>query len=159
MKMRYSISLVVVVVSLALVGCAASDQSSVSPLAPGLPQTGASVSATLAVSQQSDLGEFLTDGEGRTLYIFVKDLPDNSTCTDACAQTWRPLTTGSAPVAGSGIDPTLVGVISRADGTTQATYNHFPLYYYANDVAAGDVNGQGVNDAWYVLSPAGKKIE
>jgi predicted lipoprotein with Yx(FWY)xxD motif len=32
------------------------------------------------------------------------------------------------------------------------------LYYFANDAGPGDVNGQGVNDVWYVLDPAGNGI-
>ena len=38
------------------------------------------------------------------------------------------------------------------------TYNGWPLYYFAADSAPGDVNGQGVNDVWYVLDAAGNGI-
>jgi predicted lipoprotein with Yx(FWY)xxD motif len=38
------------------------------------------------------------------------------------------------------------------------TLNGWPLYYFAGDSAAGDTNGQGVNDVWWVLTPAGEKI-
>ena len=33
------------------------------------------------------------------------------------------------------------------------------LYYFAQDSAPGDVNGQGVGDVWYLLSPDGEPIE
>ena len=39
------------------------------------------------------------------------------------------------------------------------TYNDWPLYYFAQDSAPGDVNGQGVGDVWYLLSPDGEPIE
>ena len=55
-----------------------------------------------------------------------------------------------APVpAGSGA-PELTGVtgdvgsITGTDGNPQLTLNGWPLYYYASDAAAGDMNGQGL---------------
>jgi hypothetical protein len=38
------------------------------------------------------------------------------------------------------------------------TYDGWPLYYFAQDAAPGDVNGQGLNDKWYVVDPAGAAI-
>ncbi|MDH5372750.1 MAG: hypothetical protein OEX97_07385, partial [Acidimicrobiia bacterium] len=38
------------------------------------------------------------------------------------------------------------------------TYNGWPLYYFANDSAPGDINGQGLNDVWYVVSAEGDAI-
>ncbi len=40
----------------------------------------------------------------------------------------------------------------------QTTYNGWPLYYFAEDAAAGDVNGQGVGDKWYVIDAEGNGI-
>jgi predicted lipoprotein with Yx(FWY)xxD motif len=40
----------------------------------------------------------------------------------------------------------------------QVTYNGLPLYYYVQDSAAGDANGQGVGGAWYVVNPAGEAV-
>jgi predicted lipoprotein with Yx(FWY)xxD motif len=34
-----------------------------------------------------------------------------------------------------------------------------PLYYYAKDVAAGDVVGQDVGQVWYVIAPSGEVIK
>ena len=59
---------------------------------------------------------------------------------------------------GDGLDMALVGTITRADGTVQATYNGWPLYYFGGDSAAGDVNGQGVNDVWWVIDASGTPI-
>ena len=36
--------------------------------------------------------------------------------------------------------------MERTDGTTQVTYNDWPLYLFSGDAAAGDTNGQGVGD-------------
>ena len=35
--------------------------------------------------------------------------------------------------------------ITRADGSTQATYNGHPLYTYTADAAPGQANGNGIN--------------
>ena len=53
----------------------------------------------------------------------------------------------------------LLGTITRADGTVQSTYNGWPLYYFSGDSAAGDVNGQGVNDVWWVLDATGTPVQ
>jgi predicted lipoprotein with Yx(FWY)xxD motif len=34
-----------------------------------------------------------------------------------------------------------------------------PLYFFANDVAPGDTNGQGIGDVWYVVGPDGTAID
>ena len=46
-----------------------------------------------------------------------------------------------------------VGVITRADGTYQVTYNGIPLYFYDKDKNVGDTTGQGVGGTWFVVSP------
>ncbi|WP_249295848.1 hypothetical protein [Agrococcus sp. Marseille-Q4369] len=51
-----------------------------------------------------------------------------------------------------------LGTIVGVDGATQVTLNGWPLYDFAGDSAAGDVAGQGVNDVWWVLSPAGERM-
>lgn len=74
----------------------------------------------------SELGDILTDADGRTLYLFIPDGQGPSVCNDGCAAAWPPLT--GEPVAGDGTDAALFGTAERADGTTQATYNGWPLY-------------------------------
>ncbi|EMQ99519.1 COG4315 family predicted lipoprotein [Paeniglutamicibacter gangotriensis] len=51
------------------------------------------------------------------------------------------------------------GTIDSPDGTKQLTLNGMPLYYFAQDAKPGDVTGQGVNDVWYVVTPAGEMIK
>ena len=46
----------------------------------------------------------------------------------------------------------------RTDGTSQVTYNGWPLYYYAKDMAAGDTTGQEAGEKWYLISPGGEEI-
>jgi predicted lipoprotein with Yx(FWY)xxD motif len=113
--------------------------------------------ATVNAGKNSKYSAFLVDGKGMTLYLFTKDLPGASTCTGNCATSWPPLLTNATPVAGTGVDSTKFGTTTRADGTTQVTYNGWPLYYYAKDQNPGDTNGDGVGSVWYLISPAGSK--
>jgi predicted lipoprotein with Yx(FWY)xxD motif/plastocyanin len=101
---------------------------------------------------------FLVDAKGMTLYLFLNDTPNTSNCYDACAQNWPPLLVTGSPVAGDGLDGAKLGTTARTDGTTQVTYNGWPLYYFAADKLAGDTNGQDVKQVWYVISPAGDKV-
>ena len=63
------------------------------------------------------------------------------------------------PVAGDGVDASLLGTIQRDDGTTQITYDGHPPYTFRKDSAPGDTNGQGVNGTWYVVSPGGDPVK
>lgn len=106
---------------------------------------------------ETDLGVVLVDADGMTLYMFDQDPPGESACYDGCAATWPPLIDDD-PVAGDGVDASLLGTTERDDGEIQVTYNDMPLYYFANDSEPGDVNGQGVNDVWWVVDPDGQRI-
>lgn len=119
--------------------------------------TEANGAATLQVVD-SDHGEILADGDGNTLYVFLKDDADVSTCSDACAETWPPLTVEGDPEAGDDVDAELIGTIERDDGSTQLTYDRRPLYLYSGDEAPGDTNGQGVGDNWFVVDPEGEPV-
>jgi predicted lipoprotein with Yx(FWY)xxD motif len=122
-----------------------------------LPVQASGSAASLAVATNSSLGSFLIDSKGMTLYLFTSDTPGLSTCYGSCASYWPPLLTTGAPVAGSGVDAAMLGTITRTDGTTQVTYNSWPLYYYSKDSKAGDTAGEAVQGTWYVITPAGSQ--
>ena len=118
--------------------------------------------ATAVVARSTKLGNILTDGRGRTLYLFEQDQGANSTCVGACSSAWPAFTTNGAAQAGTGASASLVGTTKRSDGQTEITYAGHPLYYYAGDNQPGDTSGQGLNQfgaGWYVVSPQGNKIE
>ena len=106
------------------------------------------------------LGKVLVAANGRTLYLFTRDKARKSTCYGQCAAYWPPLI-GAKPTAGSGLKASLLGTTKRRGGKLQVTYGGHPLYFFAQDRKAGDVNGQGFvhfGGAWWVVSAAGKKI-
>jgi predicted lipoprotein with Yx(FWY)xxD motif len=117
-----------------------------------------SADATVAV-EDSDLGQIVVDAEGKTLYVFLADEGTESTCYDDCEAAWPPLTVDGDPAAGEGIDGSLLGATEREDGSTQVTLDGHPLYYFGSDETADDINGQGVGDVWFVVSPEGEAIQ
>ena len=110
--------------------------------------------ATLLLAESEELGSFLTDAAGMTLYIFANDVPGTSNCYDRCATAWPPLLVeeGAELSAGAGITGD-IGTTEREDGTLMVTYNGWPLYYWINDEAPGDTSGHNVNNVWAVAYP------
>ncbi|MGH2681814.1 MAG: COG4315 family predicted lipoprotein [Actinomycetota bacterium] len=148
---------VLVILSLAMVAAACQQESAPENGAPRPTPENAATGVTVATGM-SDLGTILSDADGRTLYLFLNDSGGESTCYDDCAANWPALVTEGDPLAEGEADVTLLGTTERTDGGLQVTYNGNPLYYFAGDEAPGDTNGQGLIDAWYVVSPEGEPI-
>jgi len=117
----------------------------------------ASGDASVDVATTS-LGEVLVGADGMTLYMFDPDAQGDPTCYDDCATAWPPLVAEGDPTVGEGLDDALVGTVERTDGSMQVTYNDWPLYYWQDDTAAGDVTGQAVGEKWWVVGTDGEPI-
>jgi uncharacterized surface protein with fasciclin (FAS1) repeats len=88
---------------------------------------------------------------GFTVYVFDNDLGSSgSNCNDACATSWPPVLVSDDDVSNI---PGL-SLITRGDGASQVAYLGRPLYFYANDMMAGDELGQGANGIWWKVSQA-----
>jgi len=114
----------------------------------------------LNATPSDQIGTYVTDGTGRTLYRFDNDSanPPKSTCNGDCAKVWPPLLIHSpGKIFPKGIDPKILGYVERADHTCQVTINGHPVYYFVTDKRPGDINGQGVNGTWFAVSPDGGK--
>ena len=122
------------------------------------PPQSPSPSVKLASAQQ--YGNYLVDGNGRTLYLFARDLPAGggngaiSSCNGSsadntsCVYFW-PIFHAASNVV-QGIDPNDLGEINRTDGLKQTTYKGWPLYYFVNDTSPGDIKGEAIA-GWFVL--------
>ncbi|MDE3270499.1 fasciclin domain-containing protein [Pseudoalteromonas sp. G4] len=90
-----------------------------------------------------------SDKAGYTLYVFDNDLGQaSSTCIDACADAWPPvIVTDEMADNIQGLS-----IITRADGTKQAAFMGRPLYFFAQDMAAGETKGDGANNVWWKVS-------
>jgi predicted lipoprotein with Yx(FWY)xxD motif len=122
--------------------------------------SGSTTPATVTVAS-SKLGKILVDGSGRTLYLFEADSGTTSNCYDSCAQVWPVLATSGKPLAGPGVNASLLSTTQRKDGSLEVVYNGHPLYYFSGDKQPGDVTGQDLSSfgaPWYVLSPDGSKV-
>lgn len=151
--------------ALLLAACGGSSSSGTSNAygASGTSKSPSSAAAKAAVVETHGgaLGTYLTDGSGRTVYLFAKDTGTSSSCSGACATSWPPLLTKGAASAMAGAKGGMLGTTTRSDGTTQVTYAGHPLYYYAGDSAAGDTNGEGINQFganWWAVAPSGAGI-
>lgn len=120
--------------------------------------------ARVETAEHETLGRYLTNQDGKSLYIFMQDEQgaEYSTCYESCAIAWPPYTTEESPGGGEHIEENRLGMIEREDGTQQVTYDGWPLYYFARDVYPGDALGQArdhMGGHWYLLSPEGETIE
>jgi predicted lipoprotein with Yx(FWY)xxD motif len=119
-----------------------------------------STGAKLAIADVSNFGKVVVDGNGRTVYVFDKDTasPSKSNCDGDCATMWPPVMAGDGKPQLEGVDASLVGTVTRTDGSKQLTLAGQPLYLFGNDAKAGDAKGQAVGNLWWVVGADGKKI-
>jgi predicted lipoprotein with Yx(FWY)xxD motif len=125
--------------------------------APSAAATAPATTATVLATQNGGLGTILTNAQDRTLYYFLPERGGKIVCSSsACVGYWPPSLNGSGnPTGGAGVTGQL-GLITRAGGAQQVTYNTWPLYTFSGDSAAGQTNGQGVigfGGKWLVASP------
>jgi len=79
---------------------------------------------------------------------------------------WPALLTDGAPIAGPGINPTLLGTVTRTDmsfggSVQQVTYGGLPLYRFFLDEVPGEMEGANLFDpvtsptgTWYLVDPS-----
>ena len=161
--MRSITFLVVTALAAVLAVACGGGEETPSPSTTPTPQTPISIGAksTLTVAEQPNLGTIVVDGDGLTLYVFLRDEAGKSNCSGGCAQAWPPLVPSQVhlELAGEGVNSELVGTMQRQDGTSQVTYNGRPLYNFSGDQQPGDANGQSSGRVWFVVSQAGEPIE
>ncbi|HET6985612.1 MAG TPA: hypothetical protein VFI00_03315, partial [Kribbella sp.] len=118
---------------------APSTPSSSAPATPSPSAPAAGSTAALSTASVGNFGKIVVDGTGRTLYVYDLDTakPSKSNCYGSCAALWPPLLAGTGTPMVSGVSASLVGTVSRTDGTKQVTLAGHPLYYYAGDTKAG----------------------
>ena len=105
------------------------------------------------------LGTFLVDEKGMTLYLYLSDTAGDSTCYDAGAVAWPPLLTRGArrlPVAPTSPSsaPSPATTVRPWSSTVRG-----PLYHFAKDTQPGETTGQGLQGVWYVVGVNGQPIK
>lgn len=118
-----------------------------------------SATGTVIGTHAGSGGTFLTEG-GRTVYLWVKDGMNKSTCTGACASAWPPVMDKGQLTASGGAKASDLGTIARPGGK-QVTYDGHALYFFAGDSSAGQTSGQGSDSfgaKWWLVAPTGSQI-
>jgi len=134
--------------------------------------TGAAMAATSATHSTTPVvktvasakfGTVLVNASSRTLYRYTLDSKGVNRCTSnaTCAKYWPQLLVkaGVKPTGGAGVQASLLGTIKAKGGMLQVTYAGFPLYTFAGDTKAGQVNGQAFEKQWYVVSTKGALVK
>jgi predicted lipoprotein with Yx(FWY)xxD motif len=141
--------------------------------------------ATVSAASTPPYGRVLVIGSGDyagcSLYLLTSDqLHALSGASFACGDNanalnspcnsdlWPALLTKGAPIAGPGVNPRLLGTVTRTDfdfltggsSVKQVTYAGQPLYRFFLDQAAGDTQGANLDDPvtsppgiWYLVDP------
>jgi len=107
---------------------------------------------TVKTASKADLGDYLVDARGMTLYYFTRDTAGVSNVTAQVIANW-PIFYAASIVVPSNLNAADFGTITGFNGQMQTTYKGWPLYYYIKDQAAGDTVGQGVGGVWFVVNP------
>lgn len=95
----------------------------------------------------------LATPDGRSLYSYARDPIEKATCTGACAEQWPPMRAGTGD---RGFES--FSIFARDDSQLQWAYEGKPLYRSVKDSAPGQANGQGVDDAWFVVEVPGHEM-
>ena len=149
-------------------GLAAPGSATLSPLAASVTTSSGSTSETiLSVTMAGDSP--VAGPRQFPVYTFSADTDHESSCTETnvvggtpCTVAWPPVLTTGRPQATGGLDRHGLGIIVRADGTHQVTWDGHPLYLFVRDVARttapGTALGQGAGAAFggtgfYVVRP------
>src|SRR5262249_34985833 len=127
--------------------------------------------ATVSVARTTSFGKVLGVGSGPyagcSLYLLTSDQRhalnaapvacthnSNAGKTPCDTALWPALLTSGAPIAGPGVNPRLLGTVTRTDfdfltggsSVKQVTYDGYPLYRFFRDPAPGDTQGANLND-------------
>jgi predicted lipoprotein with Yx(FWY)xxD motif len=140
---------------------------------------------TVAAETKAPFGKVLVVGSGRydgcSLYVLTSDqlhALSGGTTPFACCDNlnklgapcdtvlWPALLTNGAPIAGAGVNPTLLGTVTRTDiaglpAVQQVTYAGQPLYRFLFDESSAEIEGANLFDpvtsppgTWYLVDPS-----
>ncbi len=104
------------------------------------------ISTGVTIAETIDGMEYFATKDGMALYTFANDTFNVSNCAGECLVRW-PAFYSVDLLAADGF-----GTLTREDGVLQSTYLEKPLYTFIGDKNAGDTNGHGVKDVWFLAA-------
>ncbi len=135
--------------------CGPSASTSTTTTAPATtpPAQTTAAALTVNVATKADVGSYLVDSRGMSLYWFSKDSVGKSTPTGTVLANW-PIFNVSTIVVPPSLKASDFTKITRDDGQVITAYKGWPLYYYIKDQAPGDILGNKVAGVWFLVDPA-----
>ena len=114
--------------------------------------------------RKTKLGRILVDSSGFTLYRFMIDPRNKDRCVmvSECPHVWPPLTTSGRPIAGPGVNSSLLSTIRLPNGKKQVTYAGHPLYGYAPATERGEtayIGEMQFGGTWDAVNSAGHAVK
>lgn len=114
--------------------------------------------------EKFDGGKILANAKGFTIYVFTRDTRNQDKCITIhnCKTFWPPVTTEGKPVAGTGVNQSLLGTIKVAGVGQQVTYNGHPLYTYSGDSGPHQtsyVNFSAFGGRWPAMNAKGQEVK
>lgn len=88
------------------------------------------------------------DKDGFALYTLDNDSNEQSNCEGQCLEIWPAFLPSATDQAIGDFTK-----FARSNGTIQWAYQGKPLYFFKNDLARSDINGDGVNGIWHLVLP------
>ena len=135
----------------------AKPHKSVAPLPSGGDQSIPAVGTTVMIVQKTAIGYVLAEANHQVVYTYSKDKKGGKpTCTGACATTWLPAT-GTPEAGPADVFSGQFGLVTRANGVKQITYNGLPLYLL-KDAEPLSVSGNGQGGVWHVVKLSASNI-
>jgi len=173
-----TLSLAVLALQFSSPASARSEGSSCADAVNGAP-TGPATVAAASTAYGKVLVVGSGDHAGCSLYVLTSDqLHAMTSAPFACSDNanplgapcdsilWPALLTDGAPIAGPGVNPTLLGTVTRDDmpfggSVQQVTYAGLPLYRFIFDEDPGETEGANLFDpltsptgTWYLVDPS-----
>lgn len=107
---------------------------------------------SIDIRSKKELGRYLVDSQGMTLYYFQMDSKGQSACVGDCAKQW-PVFYVEKLLPNQNLKEYDFGMITREDGKKQTTYKSKPLYHHSRDQKSGDTKGHGKYGIWFAATP------
>ncbi len=123
--------------------------------------------ATVKGAESQEYGQYLTDADGRALYLFETDTQGQGdteakvSCSGECLDRWPAFYSEGKPQPSDMSDATKLGTVEH-EGKMMVTYNGWPLYYFVEDTGPGETKGHDIEEfggEWYLVTPEGEKAE
>jgi predicted lipoprotein with Yx(FWY)xxD motif len=135
----------------------AKPHKSVGPLPSSNDQSIPPVGTTVMIVQKSAVGYVLAEANHEVVYTYAKDKKGGKpTCLSTCAETWIPAT-GTPQAGPADVFSGQFGLVKRADGVKQITYDGLPLYLL-KDARPLTVTGNGQGGVWHVVKMSASNI-